>query len=48
VTDLELIGIQAETLFRLDAAGRMVATNEPGGARPGPVVFLGRTSEGDH
>jgi hypothetical protein len=39
---LDLIEIQAHTLFRHDAAGRLTAINEPG-EPPAPRLFLGRT-----
>lgn len=38
----ELLGIQIETLFRLDAQGRIATSN----ALPVPRVYLGRTLEG--
>jgi len=43
---LDLMAIQAETLFRHDPAGRLTTVNEPGGG-PAPRLFLGRTAEGN-
>ncbi|HMO53175.1 MAG TPA: GNAT family N-acetyltransferase [Tepidiformaceae bacterium] len=43
---LELLQIQAGTLFRLDATGRLVCVNEPGD-RPAPRVFVGSASTGE-
>ncbi|HEY3111795.1 MAG TPA: GNAT family N-acetyltransferase [Chloroflexota bacterium] len=44
--DLDLMRLQAATLYLLDEQGRMVALNEA--ARPAaPRVFLGRTPEGN-
>jgi hypothetical protein len=43
--DHNLMGIRADTLFRYDARGRMLCSNEPD-SRPAPRVFLGRTSSG--
>lgn len=43
---LELIDLQARTLFRHDAAGRLTAINEPDG-QPAPRLFLGRTPTGN-
>src|SRR4051812_41232163 len=37
---------QAMTLFRHDAAGRLLAVNEPGDP-PAPRLFVGRTTEGN-
>ena len=45
-TDLGRLGRQIETLFRLDAAGRLLSTNEAV-PRPAPRFFLGRTREGN-
>jgi hypothetical protein len=44
-SDLQLLELQAATLFRHDAAGRIVANNEPDGERA-PLLFLGRTRMG--
>ncbi len=41
----ELIEIHAHSLFSHDAAGRMIAINEPR-PRPAPRFFLGRTTRG--
>ncbi len=41
-----LISLQADALFRFDAKGRMVGTNEPD-PDPAPRLFLGRTTEGN-
>ena len=43
--DMELIGLQTEALFRHDASGRMLSTNEPE-PDPAPRLFLGRTKAG--
>ncbi len=43
---LDLMAIQAATLFRHDAAGRLTTINEPGGGS-GPRLFLGRTTAGN-
>lgn len=43
---LDLIDLQARTLFRHDAAGRLTAINEPG-SQPAPRLFLGRTPNGN-
>lgn len=43
--DLQLMGIQVETLFVHDGRERMLRTNEPDG-RPAPRLFLGRTRQG--
>jgi hypothetical protein len=43
---LDLIELQAQTLFRHDAAGRLTAVNEPI-EQPAPRLFLGRTSYGN-
>lgn len=45
-SNLDLMALQAETLFRHDAAGRLVAVNEPGDL-PAPRLFVGRTTEGN-
>jgi len=42
---LELMRLRAEALFTVDAEGRILRVNEPGGA-PAPPFFFGRTSEG--
>jgi RimJ/RimL family protein N-acetyltransferase len=44
-SERELIELHARTLFTHDAAGRLVAVNEPGGARA-PRFFLGWTTRG--
>jgi hypothetical protein len=46
LTDLELLDIQIDNLFTHDAAGRIVAINEPDGD-PAPRFFFGRTGEGN-
>jgi hypothetical protein len=47
-SDLDLMRLQAGTLYRLDAHGRIVAVTEPEPMpRPGPRVFLGRTRQGN-
>ena len=43
---LALMELQAAALFRYDAAGRMIATNEPDGDRA-PRLLLGRTRDGN-
>src|SRR5262245_23941328 len=45
-TDLELMQIQVETLYRCDADGRLGCVNEPG-APPAPRFFMGRTPQGN-
>jgi hypothetical protein len=45
-SDLALIALQAAALFRHDAAGRIVTTNEADGD-PAPRLFLGRTRAGN-
>ena len=45
-TDLQLMRIQAETLYRYDADGRMRCVNEPGDP-PAPRFFMGRTAQGN-
>lgn len=46
LTDLELLGAQVETLFRLTDANRLLSVNEP--ERPhAPQFFLGRTLQGN-
>lgn len=42
---LKLMELHVEALFRLDASGRLVSVNEPGGG-PAPRFFLGRTPDG--
>jgi hypothetical protein len=44
-TALELLELHARTLFTHDAAGRLIAVNEPGGKRA-PRFFLGWTARG--
>lgn len=46
LSNLDLMALQAETLFRHDAAGRLVAVNEPGDL-PAPRLFVGRTTAGN-
>ncbi len=43
---LELMRLHVEALFACDDAGRLVAVNDPGGARA-PRFFLGRTVAGN-
>jgi hypothetical protein len=43
---LQLLELQLEVLFRLDARGRMTQLNQAG-TTPAPRVFLGRTSQGN-
>ncbi len=43
---LELMHIQIETLYRLDAHGRLLCVNEPGNP-PAPRFFMGRTPHGN-
>ena len=43
---LALLDLQIATLFRLDAAGDLLAINEPGDP-PAPRLFLGRTPSGN-
>lgn len=43
--DDQLLAIQIETLFRVSAGGRLLATNDPTPG-PAPRVFLGRTTTG--
>lgn len=45
MNDLELIGLQLRTLFRLDHRGRLLAEHEPGN-RTAPRLFVGRTLHG--
>ena len=50
MSHLELMDIQINTLFRTNAAGRLLCVNEPGPAEacpPAPRFFLGRTREGN-
>lgn len=44
IHDRELMALRANTLFRYDARGRMVCSNEPDG-QPAPRVFLGCTAD---
>ena len=44
-TDLQLMHIQAETLYRYDTDGRLRSINEPGDP-PAPRFFMGRTAQG--
>ncbi len=46
LTDLELVEVEVDALFTYDAAGRMMADNEPDG-EPAPRFFLWRTREGN-
>ncbi len=46
MSDLRLLELQVGALFTQDAAGRIVATNEPDGG-PAPRFFLGRTHMGN-
>lgn len=46
VSDLERMTLQIDALFTHDAAGRIVAVNEPDGD-PAPAFFLGRTRQGN-
>jgi hypothetical protein len=43
---LDLIELQARTLFRHDLAGRLTTINEPG-EQPAPRLFFGRTPQGN-
>jgi len=43
---LDLMAIQAATLFRHDAQERLTTVNEPGGG-PAPRIFIGRTVAGN-
>jgi RimJ/RimL family protein N-acetyltransferase len=45
-TDLHLMQLQAETLYRYDADGRMLCVNEPGDP-PADRFFMGRTPQGN-
>jgi RimJ/RimL family protein N-acetyltransferase len=45
-TDLQLMHIQAETLYGYDADGRLRCVNEPGDP-PAPRFFMGRTPQGN-
>jgi RimJ/RimL family protein N-acetyltransferase len=45
-SNLELIALQAATLFRQDAAGRLLTVNEPGD-EAAARLFVGRTTEGN-
>lgn len=42
----DMMRLHVEALFTLDAAGRLLAVNEPGGAEA-PRFFLGRTADGN-
>ncbi|HEY8600329.1 MAG TPA: GNAT family N-acetyltransferase [Thermomicrobiales bacterium] len=44
--ELAIMAIQAAALFRLDAAGRILAINESDPS-PAPRLFIGRTGEGN-
>jgi hypothetical protein len=46
LSDLQLLELQVDALFTRDAAGRIVAINEPNGG-PAPRFFLGRTRAGN-
>ena len=46
LSDMALIRLQAETLFRIGRGGRMLALNELNPGRPAPRIFLGRTRAG--
>jgi RimJ/RimL family protein N-acetyltransferase len=46
LTDRELMDVEIDALFTHDAAGRIIADNEPDGD-PAPRLFLGRTREGN-
>lgn len=46
-TDQELMVIHIQALFTHDAQSRLLFVNEPGGGRPAPRLFLGRTREGN-
>jgi hypothetical protein len=46
LSDLALMDLHVFALFRHDAAGRIVTTNEPDGDRA-PRLFLGRTAAGN-
>jgi hypothetical protein len=45
-SNLELIALQASTLYRQDAAGRLLTVNESGG-ESASRLFVGRTTEGN-
>jgi GNAT superfamily N-acetyltransferase len=45
-SDSRLLDLHVEALFTHDSAGRIVATNEPGGG-PAPRFYLGRSSVGN-
>jgi len=45
MNELDLMRVRADTLFAHNAAGRMIASNEPSG-RPAPRLFLERTTGG--
>jgi RimJ/RimL family protein N-acetyltransferase len=46
VTDLALMELHTAALYRHDASGRILTTNEPDGSRA-PRLFLGRTTAGN-
>lgn len=47
-TDLDWMALQAATLYRHDAQGRIVTFNEADGSEPpAPLFFLGRTAHGN-
>jgi RimJ/RimL family protein N-acetyltransferase len=46
ISDVRLLELQVEAMFTHDAAGHMVAINEPGGG-PAPRFFLGRSRMGN-
>jgi len=46
LSDMELIELQAMTLFRYDVNGRMLCLNEDDPEEPAPRLFLGRTKAG--
>lgn len=50
LSDLQLLALQIDTLYRSDPAGRLRSVNEPGPAGsqpPAPRFFMGRTREGN-
>lgn len=47
LNDLDLMAIQARTLFTADTESRLLLVNEPGLATPAPHFFLGRTPVGN-
>src|SRR5215813_6348353 len=46
VSHLEVMALQAATLYRQDGAGRLLTVNEPGD-EPASRLFVGRTNEGN-